>query len=94
VARALDWSARLRAAGAAERCPLRAMVGDPALPAAERLRAAAALEGAFGEAQPDSAVAALVARLGDDERGPVTAELATLCPRLGRAAGARSPSPV
>jgi tetratricopeptide (TPR) repeat protein len=83
VGRALDWSARLRSAGVAERCPLRAIVVEDAAPAAERLRAAAVLEAAFGERQPDRVVGAISARLEDAERDAVAAEVAQLCPRLG-----------
>jgi tetratricopeptide (TPR) repeat protein/GT2 family glycosyltransferase len=88
VGRALDWSARLRAAGAPERCPLRAIVAEPAAPAAERLRAAAVLEAAFGERQPDEAVAAMAAGLVAGEEAAVGAELSQLCPRLGAAIAA------
>ncbi|HZQ87347.1 MAG TPA: glycosyltransferase [Acidimicrobiales bacterium] len=83
VGRALDWSARLRAAGVAERCPLRAIVADEATAPAERLRAAAVLEAAFGEHQPDGLVGGISSLLGPDERAAVGAEVAQLCPRLG-----------
>jgi len=87
VGRALDWSARLRSAGAAERCPLRAIVAAPDAAPAERLRAAAVLEAAFGERQPDEAVAALWAQLPPEVQAASEAELAQLCPRLGTSVG-------
>ncbi len=49
VARALVWSARLRAKGLAHACPLRAIAARPDLEPATRIRAAAAAFGAFGE---------------------------------------------
>jgi tetratricopeptide (TPR) repeat protein len=56
VARALEWSARLRAAGAGSECPLAAIGDDPARSVADRLQAACLLAGGFGD--PRAAVIA------------------------------------
>jgi len=84
VARALEWSARLRAVGAADRCPLRALVRASAVPAAERLRAAAVLEAAFGEQQAPSVLVRIAGELDPTDVARTGAELVELCPRVGR----------
>jgi tetratricopeptide (TPR) repeat protein len=86
VGRALDWSARLRAAGAAERCPLRAIAADDAAPPAQRLRAAAVLEAAFGEAVPPSAAEAMGAAVAEEEREGLASELGAISPATAAAA--------
>jgi hypothetical protein len=47
--RALEWSARLRAIGADEACPLVAMVGDADVQPLIRVRAACLAHGTFGD---------------------------------------------
>ncbi len=95
IGRALEWSARLRAAGSAERCPLRAIVAaDTAdtpgtASAGERLRAAAVLESAFGEPCPPEVLDRLAAAVGEGERHAVAEELSQLCPRIARALAPR-----
>src|SRR6202043_3962799 len=83
LGRALDWSARLRAAGAGERCPLRAILRSTVIPAAERLRAAAILEAAFGEVQSAAVVTDLVTLVDPADGERVRAETSEICPRLG-----------
>jgi len=82
VSRSLQWSARLRQAGAPHHCPLRAQVGSAALAPAVRLRAAATLETAFGERADHDTIAAIAAGLGPEEVTDVLDELHLLCPAL------------
>jgi len=83
VARALEWSPRLRAAGSTDHCPLRAILESAEAPPAERLRAAAVLETAFDERQPDARLIGLAAALGPDDGETVRDEIALLSPRVG-----------
>jgi tetratricopeptide (TPR) repeat protein len=83
LGRALDWSARLRAAGAGERCPLRGILRSTAIPATERLRAAAILEAAFGERQSAAVVADLVTLVDAADGERARADTSEICPRLG-----------
>jgi len=82
VNRSLQWSARLRQAGAAHHCPLRAQVNAPILPPALRLRAAATLETAFGERTDRGTIADIAAALAPDELAGVLDDLEQLCPSL------------
>jgi hypothetical protein len=82
VSRSLQWSARLRQAGAAHHCPLRAQVGLAGLPPAARLRAAATLEAAFGEAIDRDTIADIAARLAPADLPAVLEEITQLCPSL------------
>jgi hypothetical protein len=80
VGRALTWSARLRQAGAGDHCPLRAIVRDGAMPAGERLRAAAVLDRAFGERIEDPTLRRLAALVPSAELDGVVRDLHDLCP--------------
>ncbi len=82
VSRSLQWSARLRTAGAAHHCPLRAQVGSAAFSPAVRLRAAATLETAFGEPTDRGTIVTIATGLAPDDVPAVLEELEQLCPAL------------
>lgn len=83
--RALEWSARLRRNGLAEHCPLRAVALHAGAPPAQRLRAWAVLESAFGEACDGDLLRDLAGRLDAGSQPALAAELLPLCPRIAAA---------
>lgn len=82
AAGALEWSARIRAAGLAGSCPLIARAGDAALDGVERVRCAAIAATAFADDRATSAAVDAVASLGDDDVLAVLVELDELAPVL------------
>ena len=73
--RALEWSARLRAAGMGRTCPLLARAEDVNVDAAERVRAAALAHASFGDTRAREALERAVAAVPDDELGAVVDEV-------------------
>lgn len=80
VTRALAWSARLRAAGLPDKCPLACIIYDSAVDRRVRLRAAAAMFTSFGDQRAIAAAEELLEGLGRHD--DVMAELSRLSPRL------------
>jgi len=81
VDRALVWSARLRAAGHGDVCPLVAQAQAPG-PALERARAAAVAYRMFGDERAYRAYQVIAVDVTPEERRLIRAETATLCPAL------------
>jgi GT2 family glycosyltransferase/tetratricopeptide (TPR) repeat protein len=81
VARALQWSSRLRARGLADACPLVAIVAGGADPAV-RIRAGAAAFGAFGERAVIAGVEDALGLLDPAARRAALAEVGRLAPGL------------
>ncbi len=81
VARALQWSSRLRARGFAHACPLVAIVAGDAEPAV-RIRAGAAAFGAFGERDVIAGVERALGELDPAARRASLAEIGRLAPGL------------
>jgi GT2 family glycosyltransferase/tetratricopeptide (TPR) repeat protein len=81
VNRALVWSARLRAAGHGDVCPLVAQAQAKG-PAVERARAAAVAYRMFGDERAYRAYQAIAVDVTPEERLLIRAETATLCPEL------------
>lgn len=81
VARALQWSSRLRAQGLAHACPLVAIVDGNAEPAV-RIRAGAAAFGAFGERDVIAGVERALGMLDPAARRASLAEIGRLAPSL------------
>ena len=92
VVRALVWSARLRARGLSDACPLVAIAGSAESEPAIRVRAAAAAWGSFG---PDDRligpVRVALDMLAPDRRRESEEELARLAPTLSEVLGGSSP---
>lgn len=80
--RALEWSARLRAAGMGRTCPLLARAEDPSVDPADRVRAAALAHASFGDRRAREALERAVASLPDDELGTVLDEVWVLARAL------------
>jgi glycosyltransferase involved in cell wall biosynthesis len=81
VDRALVWSARLRAAGHSDVCPLVAQARAPG-PALERARAAAVAYRMFGDERAYRAYQVIAVGVTPEERVLIRVETATLCPAL------------
>lgn len=81
VDRAIVWSARLRAAGLADACPLVAEVAT-ARSRLDRARAAAAAVQLFGDERGRARLAAVLALAAPSERAVIAAEVAAICPDL------------
>lgn len=73
--RALEWSARLRAAGMGRTCPLLARAEDVNVDAADRVRAAALAHASFGDRRAREALERAIAAVPDDELGSVVDEV-------------------
>ncbi|MCU1426179.1 MAG: hypothetical protein JWL83_179 [Actinomycetia bacterium] len=80
--RALEWSARLRAAGENARCPLIARAKDTNVEPSERLRAAAVAFATFADERARDAVEAAVVAVPDSELQDVLDEMRVLAPEL------------
>jgi hypothetical protein len=89
VNRALVWSARLRAAGHGDVCPLvvRAQANGPVV---ERARAAAVAYRMFGDERAYRAYQVIALDVTPEERELIGAETAALCPELAPLLDARS----
>lgn len=92
--KALDWSARLRASGMAEACPLVAQAKIDVLRPAERLRAAITAHAAFGDTRARGLALAIVGGVSADELGEALKEASLIDPPLlsELAAAARQPA--
>jgi hypothetical protein len=93
--RALEWSARIRAAGMGRLCPLIDRAEDRRVEAPERVRAAALAHASFGDARARAAVAQAAGALTDDELVATLREVWTLAAMLADAvavAGATTPA--
>jgi hypothetical protein len=73
--RALEWSARLRAAGMGRTCPLLARAEDVNVDAADRVRAAALAHASFGDKRAREALERAIAAVPDDELGAAVDEV-------------------
>ncbi len=82
VARALIWSARLRARGLVSSCPLVQIVANTALEPELRVRAAAAAYGSFGEPRVVTAASEALDELDGERRAASVAEIGRLAPGL------------
>ena len=93
--RALEWSARIRAAGMGRLCPLIDRAEDRGVEAPERVRAAALAHASFGDGRARAAVVQAAAALTDDELVATLREVWTLAAMLADAvvvAGATTPA--
>ena len=73
--RAMEWSARMRAAGMGRLCPLLQRAEDPSVDAAERARAAALAHASFGDRRAREALERAVPSLTDTELVPTLREV-------------------
>jgi hypothetical protein len=80
--RALEWSARMRAAGMGRTCPLLARADDPKVEPRERVRAAALVHASFGDKGGRESLEKAVPAVPDDELAAVLAEVWTLAQAL------------
>jgi hypothetical protein len=93
--RAMEWSARLRAAGMGRLCPLLERAADVRVGAPERARAAALAHASFGDTGAREALERVVPMLTDEELGPVLHEVWSLAGMLTDSvvvAGATTPT--
>lgn len=79
---AATWSARLRAAGVAEYCPLVATATGTDVPAAQRARAAALALFAYDDARALPALEAALVAVAPEEEDELAAQLDVLAPGL------------
>ncbi|HTW09123.1 MAG TPA: glycosyltransferase family 2 protein [Acidimicrobiales bacterium] len=94
--RALEWSARLRAIGMAEACPLLAQARLAALETPARVRAALSAQAAFNDPAGGALAVALAPGVHESQLAQVLAEVAALSPAVledfaAAAAGAGAP---
>jgi tetratricopeptide (TPR) repeat protein len=82
VGRALEWSARLRAAGMAGACPLVAQALIEVLDPAERVRAAVTAHAAFGDQRAANIAISLATGVVEGSLPSVLGEVNVLCPTL------------
>ncbi len=82
VVRALVWSARLRARGLGEACPLVAIAADGRVDPVLRVRAGAAAQGTFGEVRVVASVRDALDELDVDARTASFDEIGRLAPEL------------
>ena len=82
VGRALEWSARLRAAGMEGSCPLVAQALIEVLDPAERVRAAVTAHAAFGDQRAESIALSLAPGVAEGSLPSVLGEVNVLCPAL------------
>lgn len=78
--RAMEWSARLRAAGLGRDCAVLGIAASEDRPARERLRAAAIAAKAFGDERAIPVLEAATTVLSDEELVPAFVELLELAP--------------
>jgi tetratricopeptide (TPR) repeat protein len=93
--RAMEWSARIRAAGMGRLCPLMDRAEDRLVDAPERVRAAALAHASFGDGRARGAITKAVEALNDDELVAALREVWTLAAMLADAAvvaGATTPA--
>jgi hypothetical protein len=93
--RAMEWSARLRAAGMGRLCPLLERANDVRVGAAERARAAALAHASFGDRGARDALEGAVPALTDDELGATLREVWSIAGMLTDSvvvAGATTPA--
>ncbi len=81
-ARALDWSARMRAMDMGRTCPLLARAEDEQVDAIERVRAGALAHAAFGDRRARELIELAVPRLSDDDAVLAVLEVWSLAPAL------------
>lgn len=82
VERALEWSARLRVAGAAEHCPLVATARDEVADGRRRVRAAAIAHAAFNDRRARDALVAAAPHVSEEELLLALVEVSELAPEL------------
>ncbi len=82
VGRALEWSARLRAAGMEGSCPLVAQALIEVLDPAERVRAAVTAHAAFGDQRAEYIALSLAPGVAEGSLPSVLGEVNVLCPAL------------
>ena len=82
VGRALEWSARLRAAGMEASCPLVAQALIDMLDPAERVRAAVTAYAAFGDQRAAEIAVSLAPGVAEGALASVIAEVSVLSPAL------------
>lgn len=80
--RCLEWSARVRGAGLAERCPLLTRSADASLAPLDRIQAAAVAHGAFADPRARAAVLQATDALDDADAPAAAAVLEALAPEL------------
>ena len=80
--RALEWSARMRAAGMGRTCPLLARADDPKVDGRERVRAAALVHATFGDKGGRESLEKAVPAVSDEELGVVLDEVWTIAHAL------------
>jgi hypothetical protein len=93
--RALEWSARIRAAGMGRLCPLLDRAEDRTIEAPERVRAAVLAHLSFGDGRARPALTHAVPDLTDDELAPTLREVWSLAGMLAETvvvAGATTPA--
>jgi hypothetical protein len=78
--RAMEWSARMRAAGMGRTCPLLQRAENPGVGAAERVRAAALAHASFGDRRARDLLERAAPALRDDEVVASLLEVWTLAP--------------
>lgn len=78
--RAMEWSARMRAAGVSEDCPVLGIAATEQRPARERVRAAAVAAGAFEDPRAVAVLEVATAALADDEITSAFGELLEFAP--------------
>jgi len=82
ILQAMEWSARLRAVGMGDACPLLAQARLELLEPAERTRAAVTAHAAFGDNCAASLAVALAAGVREDKLAPLLTEVNALDPAL------------
>jgi hypothetical protein len=80
--RALEWSARIRAAGMGRLCPLVERAEDRRVGAVERIRAAVLAHATFGDTRARTAIVEAIAALDDQELVETAIEVWALAPML------------
>jgi hypothetical protein len=80
--RAMEWSARMRAAGMGRLCPLLTRAEDERVSATERARAAALAHASFGDRRAREVLERAVPLLTDDELTPSLREVWAIAPML------------
>ncbi len=80
--RAMEWSARMRAAGMGRLCPLLGRAEDVRVAAAERARAAALAHASFGDGRARELLGRAAPTIGDDELVATLRELWSIAPML------------
>jgi hypothetical protein len=83
--RALEWSARLRQHGLAERCTLRALAGNPERSPRDRALAGAIAVELFGDQAALPALAEALARVPEEQHTAVLDEMRVFAPGIAAA---------